>query len=127
MAVSAPNFSCRATFFCLCFSPPIRFEFVVLLLRWQQRVAPLWFAHHHTQQAQTRCQENVLFVTRCRRRYALTDDGRLHVLNMKSGSVEASVSAHEQVMAAAAAAVMVMVVVMVMVMVMVMMIVSDGK
>jgi hypothetical protein len=32
-----------------------------------------------------------------RYRYALTDDGRLHVVNLKTGSVETSIVAHEQV------------------------------
>ena len=46
------------------------------------------------------------FFIRCFR-YALTDDGRMHIVNLKTGSVETSIAAHEQVavmMAAAAAA-----------------------
>ena len=30
-------------------------------------------------------------------RYVLTDDGRLHVVNLKTGSIETSIVAHEQV------------------------------
>ncbi len=59
----------------------------------------------------------------CCRSYALTDDGRLHVINMKTGSIETSIVAHEQVFVPIMMMmVMVMVMVIVIVMVMILMV-----